>query len=111
MKSRWPGVGDVFQAGRDIALPGDVSDAVVPLRLDDGRKECGAPVLASSAKVFASEAAVKAADWAMQITGQEGYLSGSRAERIFRDAKLLEILGDCTEKHRMFVADQVLAAY
>ncbi len=74
-------------------------------------KNAEAPVLASSAKVFASEAAVKAADWAMQITGQEGYRSGSRAERIFRDAKLLEILGDCTEKHRMFVADQVLAAY
>ena len=70
-----------------------------------------APVLASSAKVFASEAAVKAADWAMQITGQEGYRGGSRAERLFRDAKLLEILGDCTEKHRMFIADQVLAAY
>ena len=74
-------------------------------------KNAEAPVLASSAKVFASEAAVKAADWAMQITGQEGYQSGSRAERIFRDAKLLEILGDCTEKHRMFVADQVLAEY
>lgn len=70
-----------------------------------------APVLASCAKVFASEAAVKAADWAMQITGQEGYRGGSRAERLFRDAKLLEILGDCTEKHRMFIADQVLAAY
>jgi len=74
-------------------------------------KNAEAPVLASSAKVFASEAAVKAADWALQITGQEGYRSGSRAERIFRDAKLLEILGDCTEKHRMFVADQVLRAY
>ncbi len=74
-------------------------------------KDAEAPVLASSAKVFASEAAVKAADWALQISGQAGYQSGSRAERIFRDAKLLEILGDCTEKHRMFVADQVLAAY
>lgn len=74
-------------------------------------KNAEAPVLASSAKVFASEAAVKAADWAMQITGQEGYQGGSRAERIFRDAKLLEILGDSTEKHRMFIADQVLAAY
>ncbi len=70
-----------------------------------------APVLASSAKVFASESAVKAADWAMQITGRQGYRSGSRAERIFRDAKLLEILGDCTEKQRMHIADQVLAAY
>jgi alkylation response protein AidB-like acyl-CoA dehydrogenase len=74
-------------------------------------KNAEAPVLASSVKVFASEAAVKAADWAMQISGQDGYQSGSRAERIFRDAKLMEILGDCTEKHRMFVADQLLAAY
>lgn len=74
-------------------------------------KGAEAPVLASSSKVFASEAAVRAAEWSMQITGQEGYRSGSRAERIFRDAKLLEILGDCTEKHRMSVADQVLAAY
>ena len=52
-----------------------------------------------------------AADWAMQITGQEGYRSGSRAEGIFRDAKLIEILGDCTEEHRTFVADQALAVY
>jgi alkylation response protein AidB-like acyl-CoA dehydrogenase len=74
-------------------------------------KNAEAPVLASSAKVFASESAVKAADVAMQVTGQEGYQGGSRAERLFRDAKLLEILGDCTEKHRMFIADQVLAAY
>jgi alkylation response protein AidB-like acyl-CoA dehydrogenase len=74
-------------------------------------KDPEAPVLASCAKVFASEAAVRAAQWALQITGEQGYLSGSRAERIFRDAKLLEILGDCSEKHRMFVADRVLAAY
>jgi alkylation response protein AidB-like acyl-CoA dehydrogenase len=74
-------------------------------------KDPEAPVLASCAKVFASEAAVKSAQWALQITGEQGYRRGSRAERIFRDAKLLEILGDCTEKHRMFVADRVLAAY
>jgi alkylation response protein AidB-like acyl-CoA dehydrogenase len=74
-------------------------------------KDAEAPVLASSAKVFATESAVKAADWAVQITGQEGYRSGSRAERIFRDVKLLQILGGCTEKHRMFVADRVLTAY
>ena len=67
-----------------------------------------APVLASSAKAFASESAVKAADHAMQITGNQGFQAGSQAERIFRDAKLLEILGDPTEKHRMFIADSVL---
>jgi alkylation response protein AidB-like acyl-CoA dehydrogenase len=74
-------------------------------------KDVEAPVLASSAKVFASEAAVKAANWVVQITGQEGYRGGSRAERIYRDAKLVEILGDSTEKHRMFIADQVLDQY
>jgi alkylation response protein AidB-like acyl-CoA dehydrogenase len=74
-------------------------------------KHAEGAVLASSVKIFGSEGAVTSADWAMQITGQEGYQAGSRAERIFRDAKLLEILGDCTEKHRMLIADQVLAAY
>ncbi len=70
-----------------------------------------ATVLASSAKIFASEAAVKASGWAVQITGTAGYRSGSRAERIFRDAKFLELIGHSTERHRMFLADQVLAAY
>ena len=70
-----------------------------------------APVLASSAKVFASEAAVKAANWAVQVTGQKGYRRGSLAERIYRDAKLVEILGDSIEAHRMFIADQVLSEY
>ena len=69
-----------------------------------------APVLASSAKAFAAESAVKAAGHAVQIFGQEGFLSGSRAERFYRDAKLLEILGDSTEKQRMFIADRVLEA-
>ena len=70
-----------------------------------------AEVLASSAKLFASEAAVKAADWTLQIMAQEGYCQGSEGERLLRDAKLLEILGDPTEKHRMYIADQVLAQY
>jgi len=74
-------------------------------------KNAEAPVLASSAKVFASEAAVKAANWAVQITGQQGYRKGSLAERIYRDTKLVEILGDAIETHRMFIADKVLSEY
>jgi len=70
-----------------------------------------APVLCSSAKVFASESAARAAEWAVQITGQEGYCDDSHAGRLYRDAKLLEILGDRTEKHRMFIADRVLDLY
>ncbi len=68
-----------------------------------------AEVLASSAKLFASESAVKSTGWAMQIMAQNGYCHGTKAERLFRDAKLVEILGDTTEKHRMYIADQVLA--
>jgi hypothetical protein len=70
-----------------------------------------ARVLASCAKAFASESAVQAAGWALQITGRDGYSLGSPAERQYRDAKLVEILGDPTEQHRMFIADQVLAEY
>ena len=69
-----------------------------------------APVVASCAKVFAGESAVKAAGYAVQILGDAGCLAGSRAERFYRDAKLLEILGDPTEKHRMYIADSVLAS-
>jgi len=75
--------------------------------LDQGSDE--APVLASSAKCFATESAVKAAGWALQVMGQEGCKRGSVAERLYRDAKILEILGGPTERHRMFIADQVLA--
>jgi butyryl-CoA dehydrogenase len=74
------------------------------------QKDEQAPVLASGAKAFAAEAAVKVAGNAVQIFGQEGFLTGSRAERFYRDVKLLEILGNPTEKHRMFIADRVLEA-
>jgi len=77
--------------------------------LESGDPE--AAVLASSAKTFASESAVKAAGHALQIAGSEGFQAGSAAERFYRDARLLEILGDPTEKHRMFLADRVLETY
>jgi len=75
------------------------------------QKSRDAEVVASCAKTFASESAVKAAGWALQIMGHVGYERGSVAERLYRDAKLVEILGDSTERHRMFIADQVLAQY
>jgi acyl-CoA dehydrogenase len=75
------------------------------------QKDPQAPVLASAAKAFAAESAVKAASHAVQIFGQEGVCAGNRAERFYRDARLMEILGDPTEKHRMFLADRVLQEY
>jgi len=75
------------------------------------QKDPQAPMLASAAKAFAAESAVKAANHAVQIFGQEGVCAGSRAERFYRDSRLMEILGDPTEKHRMFLADRVLQEY
>jgi alkylation response protein AidB-like acyl-CoA dehydrogenase len=43
------------------------------------------------AKVFASEAAMKAATKAVQIHGGAGYITEFPVERLFRDAKLTEI--------------------
>ena len=67
-----------------------------------------AAVLASCAKCYASESAVKASRAAVQIMGCDGYTAGSYVERCYRDAKILEMLGDPTERHRMYIADNVL---
>lgn len=45
----------------------------------------------------------------LHITGQEGYPGGRRAERVFRDTKLLAILGDSTVRLRIFAVDPVPA--
>src|SRR5256712_8647485 len=56
-------------------------------------KDTGEPSAhaAAMAKLFASEAAMKAATRAVQIHGGAGYITEFPVERIFRDAKLTEI--------------------
>ena len=56
-------------------------------------KDAGRPAMhaAAMAKLFASEAAMKAATKAVQIHGGAGYITEFPVERIFRDAKLTEI--------------------
>jgi butyryl-CoA dehydrogenase len=63
---------------------------------------------ASMAKLYASEAAHRAADRAMQILASAGYRRGSRVERLFRDARATEIYQGTSEVQRMIIAEQVL---
>ncbi len=63
---------------------------------------------ASMAKLFASEAAVRAGMKAIQIHGGYGYTSEFPVERYLRDAKLLEIGEGTSEVQRMVIARRLL---
>ena len=73
-------------------------------------KDAGQPAMhaAAKAKVFASEAAMKAATKAVQIHGGAGYITEFPVERIFRDAKLTEIGEGTSEIQRMVIAREIL---
>jgi alkylation response protein AidB-like acyl-CoA dehydrogenase len=73
-------------------------------------KDHGRPAMhaAAMAKVFASEAAMKAATKAVQIHGGAGYITEFPVERIFRDAKLTEIGEGTSEIQRMVIAREIL---
>jgi hypothetical protein len=73
-------------------------------------KDVGRPAMhaAAMAKVFASEAAMKAATKAVQVHGGAGYITEFPVERIFRDAKLTEIGEGTSEIQRMVIAREIL---
>ncbi len=64
---------------------------------------------AAMAKLYASEAAHRAADKAMQILASAGYRRGSTVERLFRDVRATEIYQGTSEVQRMVIADHLLA--
>ncbi|MEA3277860.1 MAG: acyl-CoA dehydrogenase family protein [Pseudomonadota bacterium] len=63
---------------------------------------------AAACYLFAAEAAVKTALAAIQCLGGPGYLNGSSAGRLLRDAKLYEIGGGTSEMRRIAVARDLL---
>jgi alkylation response protein AidB-like acyl-CoA dehydrogenase len=73
-------------------------------------KDIGRPAMhaAAMAKLFSSEAAMKAATKAVQIHGGAGYITEFPVERIFRDAKLTEIGEGTSEIQRMVIAREIL---
>jgi isovaleryl-CoA dehydrogenase len=64
----------------------------------------GQRVDADAAKLFASQAGKRAADAAIQVLGGYGYMGENVVERLWRDAKLLEIGGGTLEAHHKNIA-------
>jgi alkylation response protein AidB-like acyl-CoA dehydrogenase len=64
----------------------------------------------SMAKLFASEAAVRAAEDAVQIHGGYGFVKDYPAEKFFRDVKLTTIGEGTSEIQRLVIVRQLLAA-
>ena len=83
---------------------------MLTLKAADSRQRQARPTLdASMAKLFASEAAHRAADKAMQILASKGYRRGSVVERLFRDVRATEIYQGTSEIQRMVIAEHILA--
>jgi len=70
--------------------------------LRDAGKPCS--LEAASAKLFASEAAMKHSVKAIQIHGGYGYMRGMKVERLMRDAKITELYEGSSEVQRMVLS-------
>ena len=75
-------------------------------------KDQGAPRVtreASMAKLYATEAAQKVIDEAVQIHGGTGVVSGNTVERLYREIRALRIYEGTSEIQRLVIAGQTLA--
>jgi len=66
-------------------------------------------VAASKAKYFASEAAVRATNEAIQIHGGYGFIKEFPVEKLYRDVKLMTIGEGTSEVQKMIIARSLLA--
>ena len=66
--------------------------------------------LASAAKLVASDTAMRVTTEAVQVLGGNGYLKQFPAERMMRDAKVLQIYEGANEIQRLVVARQMVKA-
>jgi butyryl-CoA dehydrogenase len=63
---------------------------------------------AAMAKLYASELAMRASTWGIQIFGGYGYMMEYPMQRFFRDAKLTEIYEGTSEIQRLIISRAVL---
>jgi alkylation response protein AidB-like acyl-CoA dehydrogenase len=63
---------------------------------------------ASEAKLYATEAAGRIVDSAVQIHGGAGLVRGSRVERLYRDVRALRIYEGTSEIQKLVIAGQLL---
>jgi acyl-CoA dehydrogenase len=76
--------------------------------IDQGRT---ATLESAIAKTFASDAAMRVADEAIQIFGGYGYMRDYPVEKLLRDAKLTQIYEGSNEILRSVIARELLKAY
>ncbi|MEJ7708999.1 MAG: acyl-CoA dehydrogenase [Pyrinomonadaceae bacterium] len=62
----------------------------------------------SEAKLFATEAACRIVDSAVQIHGSQGLIRGSVVERLYRDVRALRIYAGTSEIQKLVIASQLL---
>ena len=63
---------------------------------------------ASQAKLYATEAAWRIIDHALQIHGGSGLVSGTVIERLYRDVRALRIYEGASEIQKLIIANQIL---
>lgn len=66
---------------------------------------------AAMAKMYATEAAQRVIDAAVQLHGATGVVSGAPVERLYREIRALRIYEGTTEIQKLVIAGQVLAAH
>lgn len=92
----------------DMATELDAARMLTLKAADSRQRGLHTTLDASMAKLFASEAAHRAADKAMQILASQGYRRGSVVERLFRDVRATEIYQGTSEVQRMVIAEHIL---
>jgi alkylation response protein AidB-like acyl-CoA dehydrogenase len=73
--------------------------------LDRGKQD---PALSSMVKNVATRTAIEVADEAIQLMGGYGYLIDNEVERIYRDARIMEIWEGTKEIQKNIIAQQLL---
>jgi acyl-CoA dehydrogenase len=63
---------------------------------------------ASMAKLYATEAAFRAVDEALQIHGGMGVMVGSTVERLYREIRALRIYEGTSEIHRLIIGNSII---
>ncbi len=66
------------------------------------------PIISSYAKAYGADAAMATATDAVQVFGGNGYVKEYPVEKLFRDAKLLQIYEGTSQVQRMVIAKHVL---
>ncbi len=66
---------------------------------------------AAMAKMYATEAAQRVIDSAVQLLGGRGVVSGNPAERLYREIRALRIYEGTTEIQQLIIAGEIIKAY